>query len=82
MATIMLGGAPGANWTPLLLPVLAVLIIVIAIEYLVKFIKRKMLLKSLDKFEEQDDIRLYDEVKAKNEKGIPFEEYLEKRKKS
>ncbi len=36
----------------------------------------------LDELEELEDIRLYDEVKAKNEKGIPFEEYLEKRKKN
>jgi PHD/YefM family antitoxin component YafN of YafNO toxin-antitoxin module len=38
--------------------------------------------KIIDELEELEDIRLYDEVKAKKEKGIPFEEYLEKRKKN
>ena len=38
--------------------------------------------KIIDDLEELEDMRLYDEVKAKNEKGIPFAEYLEKRKKS
>ncbi len=46
MATIILGGAPGANWTPLLLPVLAVLMLLVSVEYLVKLIKRKLYHKS------------------------------------
>ena len=37
--------------------------------------------KMLEKLEELEDIRLYDEVKAKNEVADSFEEYLAKRKK-
>ena len=37
--------------------------------------------KMLAKLEELEDIRLYDEVKAKNEVSDSFEEYLTKRKK-
>ena len=36
----------------------------------------------IDELEELEDIRLYDEVKSKNEQGIPFEDYLKKRKKN
>ena len=36
----------------------------------------------LEELEELEDIRLYDEVKAKKESSIPFDEYLKKRKKS
>jgi len=37
--------------------------------------------RMLAKLEELEDIRLYDEVKAKNEVSDSFEEYLTKRKK-
>ena len=37
--------------------------------------------RMLEKLEELEDIRLYDEVKAKNEVTDSFEEYLTKRKK-
>lgn len=37
--------------------------------------------RMLAKLEELEDIRLYDEVKAKNEVTESFEEYLTKRKK-
>lgn len=37
--------------------------------------------RMLEKLEELEDIRLYDEVKAKNEVSDSFEEYLTKRKK-
>ena len=33
----------------------------------------------LDKIEELEDIRIYDEVKAKNEKSILLEDYVRKR---
>ncbi len=36
--------------------------------------------KMIEQVEELEDIRLYDEVKAKNEKSIPFDEYLKNRK--
>lgn len=36
----------------------------------------------LEELEELEDIRLYDEVKAKKEDSIPFDEYLKKRNKS
>lgn len=35
----------------------------------------------LEELEELEDIRLYDAVKAKNEKSIPLEDYLKTRKK-
>lgn len=35
----------------------------------------------LELLEEKEDVKLYDEVKAKNEKTIPLETYLAKRKK-
>ncbi|HAP01229.1 MAG TPA: hypothetical protein DCQ93_04815 [Bacteroidetes bacterium] len=35
--------------------------------------------KILDELEELEDIRMYDEVKSRNEKSIPFDEYLKKR---
>ncbi len=35
----------------------------------------------LDKLEELEDIRVYDEVKAKNEKSILLEDYIMSRKK-
>ena len=35
----------------------------------------------LELLEEKEDIRLYDEVKARKEKTIPLDDYLEKRKK-
>ena len=35
----------------------------------------------LDKLEELEDIRVYDEVKAKNEKSILLEDYIKKRNK-
>lgn len=37
--------------------------------------------RMLELLEEKDDIRLYDEVKARNEKTISLDAYLEKRKK-
>jgi PHD/YefM family antitoxin component YafN of YafNO toxin-antitoxin module len=37
--------------------------------------------KMLEELEELDDIRLYDAVKAKNEKSIPFSQYLQQRRK-
>lgn len=40
----------------------------------------KEYLKLLDAAEENEDIRLYDEVKSKNEKRISLDEYLKKRK--
>jgi len=33
----------------------------------------------LEELEELEDIRLFDEVKAKNEKSIPLEDYLKRR---
>ncbi len=36
--------------------------------------------KMLDDLEEIEDIKLYDEVKARKQKAMPFAEYLEKRK--
>lgn len=42
----------------------------------------KQYLKLLEAIEENEDIRLYDEVKARNEKRIPLSEYLKGRKKS
>ncbi len=38
--------------------------------------------RMVEELEELADIRMYDEVKAKKEESIPFEEYLKKRKKS
>ncbi|MCD6012974.1 MAG: hypothetical protein K0Q79_2836 [Flavipsychrobacter sp.] len=38
--------------------------------------------RMLEELEELEDIRLYDEVKAKKEASIPFDEYLKRRKKS
>ncbi|MEI7803170.1 MAG: hypothetical protein WCI97_11020 [Bacteroidota bacterium] len=38
--------------------------------------------KIVEELEELEDIKLYDEVKNKNEKSIPFSEYLKKRNKS
>ena len=35
----------------------------------------------LSELEELEDIRLYDEVKSRKEKSIPFEQYLKQRKK-
>lgn len=37
--------------------------------------------KMLDDLEEMEDIKLYDEVKARKEDTLPFNEYLKKRKK-
>lgn len=37
--------------------------------------------KILDELEELEDIQLYDEVKARNEESIPFEQYLKQRQK-
>ena len=36
--------------------------------------------KMLDDLEEADDIKLYDQVKARKENPMPFSEYLKKRK--
>lgn len=36
--------------------------------------------KLLDDLEEAEDIKLYDQVKARKEDSIPFSEYLKKRK--
>lgn len=36
--------------------------------------------KMLDDLEEAEDIKLYDEVKARKEDSMPFNEYLKKRK--
>ena len=35
--------------------------------------------KMLEKLEELEDIRLYDAVKARNEKTIPFDQYVKQR---
>mgnify|MGYP001558878943 CR=1 FL=1 len=37
--------------------------------------------KMLEDLEELDDIRLYDTVKARKEKSIPFTQYLQRRRK-
>ena len=37
--------------------------------------------RMVEDLEELDDIRLFDEVKARNEKSIPFEQYLKQRQK-
>lgn len=37
--------------------------------------------KMLEELEELDDIRLYDAVKVRNEKSIPFSQYLQQRRK-
>jgi hypothetical protein len=42
MIAIILGGAPGNNWIPLLLPLVGVLLLAITIEYIVKFIRKKL----------------------------------------
>ncbi|MBI5324417.1 MAG: hypothetical protein HZB41_03930 [Ignavibacteriae bacterium] len=34
----------------------------------------------LEELEDQQDVKLYDEVKARNEKSIPLSEYKEKNK--
>lgn len=39
-------------------------------------------LRMLEQLEEIEDIKLYDEVKARKEESTPFEEYLKQRKKS
>jgi hypothetical protein len=36
--------------------------------------------KILDLLEDLEDVRLYDEVKSRNETKIPLQDYLEKRK--
>lgn len=36
--------------------------------------------KMLDDLEEVEDIKLYDQVKARKEASMPFSEYLKKRK--
>ena len=36
--------------------------------------------KMLEEIEELEDIKLYDEVKSRNEPRIPFDEYLKKRR--
>ena len=41
----------------------------------------KEYLKLIEAIEESEDIKLYDEVKARNEKRISFEDYLKSRKK-
>lgn len=38
-------------------------------------------IKMQEELEDLEDIRLYDEVKARKEKRIPFSEYLAQRKK-
>lgn len=42
----------------------------------------KQYLKLLEVIEENEDIKLYDEVKAKNNHKIPFDDYLKARRKS
>jgi ABC-type dipeptide/oligopeptide/nickel transport system permease subunit len=42
MAAIILGGWAGGNWTPMLVPVIAVLVLILAVDYLARFIKRKL----------------------------------------
>jgi hypothetical protein len=37
--------------------------------------------RMMENLEELENIRLFDEVKARNEKSIPFEEYLKRRQK-
>lgn len=36
--------------------------------------------KMLEELEELEDIRLYDAVKARKEKSVPFTQYLQRRK--
>lgn len=36
----------------------------------------------LEQLEDIEDVKLYDEVKAKNEESIPFDQYLKQRKKT
>ena len=45
------------------------------------FLTLKEYKRMMEVLEEAEDVRLYDEAKARNEKSIPFEEYLLKRKK-
>ncbi len=37
--------------------------------------------KIVEELEELEDLKMYDAVNARNEKSIPFEDYLAKRKK-
>lgn len=41
MLTIILGGAPDANWMPFLLPLISIVAIVIGVNYLFRFIRNK-----------------------------------------
>ena len=41
MNPIMLGGAPAANWLPLLMPFIAIAAIAFSIEWLVKFLRKR-----------------------------------------
>ena len=45
------------------------------------FLTLKEYKRMMEELEDAEDVRLYDEAKARNEKSIPFEEYLLKRKK-
>jgi hypothetical protein len=42
MAALILGGAPGGNWTPLLLILIAFVVFVAGVDYTIRFIKRKL----------------------------------------
>jgi hypothetical protein len=41
MTPVILGGAPAANWLPLLLPLIAIAILAFAVESLVKYTRNK-----------------------------------------
>ena|GEM_PF-4576403 len=42
MTTIILGGAPGANWMPFLLPLAGIFLLVAGGDLLVRFLKRRV----------------------------------------
>jgi len=42
MATIILGGAPEANWLPLLIPIILFFGLIVSGEYIFKFIRKKL----------------------------------------
>jgi hypothetical protein len=41
MATIILGGAPGSNWLPLLLPLVALAAVMYTVGFIAKLVKQK-----------------------------------------
>ena len=42
MATIFLGGAPGANWTPFLIPIAIIFLMIVLFDYTLRFIKSRI----------------------------------------